>query len=279
MPIGPGVESDGKPYDRRRRRPDQTMTDRPRFLSRLGLADAVTAGNAALGTLAAAAVAFDPTLAARLVLLGAVADGLDGVIARRYGGTAIGPHLDSLADVASFGVAPALIVAATVTGAYPLDSSPLLFVAGLLVPAGYVALAVIRLAVYNVEDEGAKTTHGVQTTLAATVIAASVLAGLDSPAVVLGLAAVSAPLMVTPVRYPDLHPQDALVMGVVQACAILFAGMAGESFAFALLFLALGYLVLGPRFYWRDVGEAVDEPDEAANGSPESDSPDPKPGA
>ncbi|MFC6785436.1 protein sorting system archaetidylserine synthase [Halobaculum halobium] len=238
------------------------MTDRPRFLSRLGMADAVTAGNAALGTLAAAAVAFDPTLAARLVLLGAVADGLDGVLARRYGGTPVGPHLDSLADVASFGVAPALIVAATVTGAYPFASSPVLFAAGLLVPAVYVALAVIRLAVYTVEDEGTKTTHGVQTTLAATVIAASVLAGLDSPAVVLGLAALSAPLMVTAIRYPDLHPQDALVMGVVQAFAIVLGGMAGESFAFALLFLALGYLVLGPRFYWRDAGEGDEEPSE-----------------
>ncbi|MFB9823126.1 protein sorting system archaetidylserine synthase [Halobaculum roseum] len=245
------------------------MTDRPRFLSRLGLADAVTAGNAALGTLAAVAAAVDPTLAARLVLLAAVADGLDGVLARRYGGTPVGPHLDSLADVASFGVAPALIVAATVTGSYPLDSAPAVYAAGLVVPAAYVALAVIRLAVYNVEDEGAKTTHGVQTTLAATVIAASVLAGLDSPAVVLGLAAVSAPLMVTPVRYPDLHPQDALVMGVVQACAILLTGMAGESFAFALLFLALGYLVLGPRFYWRDVSESAEDPDDQAGESTE----------
>ncbi|UIO98525.1 protein sorting system archaetidylserine synthase [Halobaculum sp. CBA1158] len=239
------------------------MTDRPRFCSRLGLADMVTAGNAALGTLAAAVVAISPELAARLVLLGAIADGLDGVVARRYGGTAVGPHLDSLADVASFGVAPALLVAATVTGAYPLADSPVVFAAGLAVPAVYVALAVVRLAVYTVEESGAKTTHGVQTTLAATVIAASVLAGLDSPAVVLGLAALAAPLMVTPVRYPDLHPQDALVMGVVQALAVLLGGMAGESFAFALLFLALGYLVLGPRFYWREV---VDRPDGGPGG-------------
>ncbi|WP_277553120.1 protein sorting system archaetidylserine synthase [Halobaculum limi] len=246
------------------------MTERPRFLSRLGLADVVTAGNAALGTLAAAFVAVDPALAARLLLLGAIADGLDGVLARRYGGTAVGPHLDSLADVASFGVAPALLVAATVTSAYSLATNPALYVAGLAVPAAYVAMAVIRLAVYTVEDSGAKTTHGVQTTLAATIIAASVLAGLDAPLLVLGLAALATPLMVTPIRYPDLHPQDALVMGVVQAFAVLLGGMAGESFAFALLFLALGYLFLGPRFYWRNVSDdgdaeqsvdATDDPD------------------
>ena len=82
----------------------------PRFLGQLGLADAVTVANAAVGFVAAAVAVGDPTLAARLVLLAAIADGLDGVIARARGGTPVGDYLDSLADVASFGVAPAVLV-------------------------------------------------------------------------------------------------------------------------------------------------------------------------
>jgi CDP-diacylglycerol--serine O-phosphatidyltransferase len=39
-------------------------------------------------------------------------------------------------------------------------------------------------------------------------------------------------------------------MGVVQGLAIVLRGRPGEVFAFALLFLALAYLTLGPRFYW-----------------------------
>ncbi|QLG26526.1 protein sorting system archaetidylserine synthase [Halorarum halophilum] len=229
------------------------MSQRPRFLSRLGVADVVTAGNAALGTLAALAATYDPEVAARLILLAAVADGLDGVLARKYGGTPVGPHLDSLADVASFGVAPAVLVAVVATGQWTWSASPALFAASALVPALYVAMAVVRLGVYNVEDEGEKTTHGVQTTLAATVVAAGTLAGMGSPTLLLGLAAILAPLMVTPVQYPDLHWRDALVMGVVQAGAILLPDRPGEVFAFALLFLALGYMTLGPRYYWRDV--------------------------
>ena len=240
------------------------MSRRPRFLSRLGVADVVTAGNAALGLLAALAATFDPGVAARLVLLAAVADGLDGVLARKYGGTPVGPHLDSLADVASFGVAPAVLVAVIATGEWTWASSPALFVASAVVPAVYVSMAVVRLAVYNVEDEGEKTTHGVQTTLAATVIAAGTLAEIGSPPLLLGLAAVLAVLMVTPIRYPDLHWRDALVMGVVQAGAILLGGLPGGVFAFALLFLALGYMTLGPRFYWRDV--SGDDPDDLADG-------------
>ena len=239
------------------------MSNRPRFLSRLGVADAVTVGNAALGFAAAAAAAFDVELAARLVLLAAIADGLDGVLARKYGGTAVGPHLDSLADVASFGVAPALLVTAVATAEWTPAAAPARVALAVAVPAAFVAMAVVRLGVYNVTDEGAKTTHGVQTTLAATVLAACVLAGLATPPLLVGLAGALAALMVTPVRYPDLHAQDALVMGAVQALAVLLTGEPGRVFAFAVLFLALGYTTLGPRFYWRDVSDPPREEEDA----------------
>ncbi|MFC6737129.1 phosphatidylcholine/phosphatidylserine synthase, partial [Halolamina salina] len=48
---------------------------RLRSLGRLGPADAVTVGNAALGFLAVVAATVDIGLAARIVLLGAIADG------------------------------------------------------------------------------------------------------------------------------------------------------------------------------------------------------------
>ncbi|WP_101296479.1 protein sorting system archaetidylserine synthase [Halegenticoccus soli] len=223
-----------------------------RFAGRLGLADAVTVSNAALGFLAAVAATVEPNLAARLILLAAMADGLDGVIARKVGGTPAGEYLDSLADVASFGVAPAILVASVVRGAWSLESEPLLFAAGIACPALFVAMAVVRLGLYTAYDGDAESTEGVQTTLAATILAAGVLAGwFVGPAALVGLTALLAALMVTTVNYPDLHWQDALVMGVVQALAVLLTGFPGEVFAFGLLFVALAYLFLGPRFYWR----------------------------
>ncbi|MFW5974152.1 MAG: CDP-alcohol phosphatidyltransferase family protein, partial [Natrialbaceae archaeon] len=60
-----------------------------RVVERLGLADVMTLANATLGVVAmAAAVLGEVTLVARLILLAAVADGLDGIIARTRGGTA-----------------------------------------------------------------------------------------------------------------------------------------------------------------------------------------------
>lgn len=222
----------------------------PRFVGRLGLADAVTVGNAMLGFLAAFVATRDAGLAARIVLLAAVMDGLDGVIARRRGGTLAGPYLDSLADVASFGVAPALLVASRATDAWSLSTDPLAYGVALLLPAVYVAMAVTRLGLYTAYDSDASETKGVPSTLAATILSAGVLAGFVGPTLLVALSGLLAALMVTQITYPDLHPQDALVMGIVQALAILLRGRPGEVFAFALLFLALAYLFFGPRFYW-----------------------------
>ncbi len=233
-----------------------------RFVDRLGLADAVTVANAAVGFLAVIAATVDVTLAARLILLAAIADGLDGVVARHRGSTPAGPYLDSLADVASFGVAPAALVAVVVLDAGSFATDPLLIGVGLASAAVFVALAVARLGLYIAYDSDSRETVGVPTTLAATLLAAAVLAGYTDPIPLVVATAGFALLMGSTITYPDLHAQDAMVMGLVQAAVILtpVGRMAtpmlppwiGEGFAFALLFLASAYLILGPAFYWGD---------------------------
>jgi CDP-diacylglycerol--serine O-phosphatidyltransferase len=39
-------------------------------------------------------------------------------------------------------------------------------------------------------------------------------------------------------------------MGLVQVAAVVARGWVGRGFAYALLFLALAYLFLSPRWYW-----------------------------
>lgn len=234
----------------------------PRFVGRLGVADVVSAANAALGFLAVVAATVDPRLGARLVLLAAVADGLDGVLARRYGGTPSGEYLDSLADVSSFCVAPAAVVAVVAAERWPLaDGSPMALVA-VAVPALFVAMGVVRLAMYTAYDAKANHTEGVPTTLAASIISAAVLAGIDRPAVLVAATAVFCYLMVSTIEYPDLLARDALLMGVVHTLAVLFPRLQGgihpyvrgAIFPYALLYLALAYLLLSPWLYWRETG-------------------------
>jgi CDP-diacylglycerol--serine O-phosphatidyltransferase len=226
---------------------------RPRFVGCLGIADVVTAANAGLGFVAVFAATVDPELAARLVLLAAIADGLDGLLARRYGSTPAGEHLDSLADVASFSVAPAFLVATLASEAWGYDG--LRSIAAVAVGALFVAAGVVRLGMYTAYDTGNAHTEGVPTTLAATLLAAGVLAGVSDPAIVVTVAAVLTLLMVSPVTYPDLYPRDALAMGVVQAAAVLVPLAFSRLFPRALLAWALAYLALAPRFYWRTEGK------------------------
>ncbi|PSP55220.1 CDP-diacylglycerol--serine O-phosphatidyltransferase [Halobacteriales archaeon QS_1_67_19] len=237
----------------------------PRFVGRLSVADAVTVANAALGFLAVAAATVDPGLAAQLVLLAAIADGLDGVLARVAGSTPAGEYLDSLADVASFGVAPAALVFAVARRQWELTEPSALAAAVFCVPAVFVAMAVVRLGLYTAYDTGNAHTEGVPSTLAGTVLAAAVPAGVESGAVLLGATAVFSYLMVTRITYPDLYARDALAMGGVQALAVLAPGAFGRLFPRALLAAALAYLLLGPLFYWREIetGEPDDRPREA----------------
>ena len=220
---------------------------RPRFVGRLGLADAVTTLNAGLGFVAVAVVAVDVGLAARLVLLAAIADAIDGIVARYRGGSELGELLDSLADVSSFGVAPALIVLEASVGLSSLGWTTE-HVLGLAFGAAFVSMAVIRLGLYTTLDTEDASTQGVQTSLAATLLAVGVLAGVPATLLYWALG-VFAVLMVLPITYPDLRVRDAVLMGILQTIAIAVPAAYGSLFPRVLLAWALGYLVLGPPLY------------------------------
>lgn len=231
---------------------------RPRFVGRVGPADVVTVANAIVGFLAVAAAVVDPRLAARLVLLAAIGDGVDGVVARRFGGSAIGEHLDSLSDVAAFGVAPAFAVSAYTADTWGesgdvgsvVDASPAVLLA-VAVSALFVGMVVLRLGLYAAYDAGNHHTDGVPSTLAATVLAAVILAQAGGGVVLLAGTALMSYLMVTTVTYPDLLARDALLMGAVQGIAVLLPDAFGRTFPYALLVLSLAYLCLSPWLYWR----------------------------
>jgi len=231
-----------------------------RVRARLGLADAMSLANATLGLLAmVVAVNVGPTLAAQLILLAAVADGLDGIIARSYGSTDVGPYLDSMADIVSFGTAPALFVfAATwvqVSGAVPPGlPAPGLFatVAVAAVPAVLVVFSLVRTALYTVHVDPDVRRPGIQNTLAASILAAGYLAGLTSPPVLLAGATVLSVLMIAPIPYPKLSARDAFIMGAIQTGAVVAPRMLGRLLPRTLLLAALAYMLLAPRFYWEE---------------------------
>jgi len=225
-----------------------------RVRERLGAADVMTLLNATLGVVAmTVAITGDPEDVARLILLAAVADGLDGIMARQFGGTAAGPYLDSMADIVSFGTAPALFLFAVARAEWaPLTDEPALYALAAGAASLFVVFSLVRTVLYTVyvgEDENRP---GIQNTLAASILAAAYLAGVTAVPVMLGAGAVLSVLMVAPVPYPKLAARDALLMGVVQMAAIAVPAALERIFPRALLVAALAYLTLAPRYYWEE---------------------------
>lgn len=105
----------------------------------------------------------DFRMAALLILLSMILDGLDGKLARRLdASSAFGKELDSLSDLVSFGVAPAILV-------YALNLKTMGFL-GLVVALAFAICGAIRLARFNVLNI---TTHflGIPITAAGSLIA------------------------------------------------------------------------------------------------------------
>nr|WP_213003698.1 phosphatidylcholine/phosphatidylserine synthase [Actinoplanes consettensis] len=175
---------------------EHTMRRRISF----ALVNACTLASLALGLTAIfLAMHGDPRLAAAF-LVGCVGfDGLDGALARKLGvSSPFGAQMDSLADMCSFGLAAPVVVYASLADRVPTAAAA---VACMLV----AGCAAIRLARFNVSPKDGKFFSGVPTTMAAAVLALTVLIGLPLPGIaVLGGVAVLAFAMVSSFPYAKL---------------------------------------------------------------------------
>ena len=177
-----------------------------------------------------------------------VLDMLDGRIARLTGSTsAFGIEFDSLADVISFGVAPAIMLFAW--GLNPLGR--LGWAAGFL----FVAAAAVRLARFNIQSGSQDKRYfvGMPSPAAAGIPAATVYAypwGFQTYAEalpVLALVIVPALLMVSTIRFRsfkslDLQARRSYPVLILIALGLALLAAQGE---LVLLILAYGYLASG----------------------------------
>ncbi|WP_047868334.1 phosphatidylcholine/phosphatidylserine synthase [Nocardiopsis sp. RV163] len=231
---------------------------------RLGVADYLTLGNALCGFLAvwALVVAQSAQEAAGiagplprtamatvvgLLLVAAALDVLDGRVARKLGGSGMGAELDNLADVISFGFAPAFFF---VVWGMRTGGPDLLPVAA----GGAVLLAVIvRLARFSCQAPGSSYFTGLPCPFGAMAVVTVVL--LDPP-LIAGVTAVLliSWLMVSRMEYPKPRGRKAhAVLGILAVGVALMAawGMglpAGQTLIYLMSAAVLGFIVTIP-FY------------------------------
>lgn len=207
--------------------------DRRLALLDLGVADVLTLGNGVMGMLAIVTLtvnvpylawleglASDRVLAAVLIGIGALLDGLDGIVAARLGGSDLGADLDSLSDLVTFVLAPAVMTLLAFQAIHPLTS--------IVVALTVLVFGMVRLARFNASPEReARDFSGLPSPVAAAGIVLLVVTWdrLGLPAgLALALIALFAFFMVSTVPYPKARRR-------------------GPSLAAGLLVFALGVVV------------------------------------
>jgi CDP-diacylglycerol---serine O-phosphatidyltransferase len=190
---------------------------------RLSAADSLSLGNALCGFLAVCVLAasaidalrtddsFTPTAnyfatAVVLLLIGATCDLFDGLVARRFRASAMGAELDNLADVISFGFAPAFMV--VIWGGFT-DEVP--FAAVVAAAAAVLVAGVVRLARFACVKTKSGDFMGLPIPMGAMTVISIVLLfepGIWSLLAVLGVAW----LMVSRIEYPKPKGQLAAVV-------------------------------------------------------------------
>lgn len=225
----------------------------------LRMADAFTIANATLGFLAITYTSDGKfQLAAAFIFLAVIADGLDGIVARRFGGgkPSMGDYLDIMADYLSFCVAPAILfyqmyfnVAASPFATLPQDvlvgaAAGLFMVLGLLRLARHVAMAGPEAGRF----QGLPTTGaGLFATL---LVAVGGLGDVITALLILG----AGWLMVAEAPYPKIRNETAMASGaLVMACAAAAFLLPGGSYGLQVVLLvglagASLYLVSGLAF-------------------------------
>jgi len=211
----------------------------------LSAADVFTIINASLGFLS---VVFTMEgmipHAAAMVMFAVVADGLDGVVARRFGTTwRAGDYLDIMADTISFGVAPSIMVV-SVYG-YP----------GIPFSILWLSMTLARLARFCQRKDERTWFIGFPSASAALMLSSTVVAMRVMEVmsfemyIVLGLMAFLSFMLISEVRYQKLRGSVLYGSGL----AVLLSGVVvllGYPQA-ALLMAALVLLYMASPAFWR----------------------------
>jgi CDP-diacylglycerol--serine O-phosphatidyltransferase len=194
-----------------------------RIAEMVSVADAFTILNALLG-FSALLAAFEGNLelAYVLVVLGVLADGLDGMVARRFGSKwMIGDFLDIMADTVTFAVAPSVLMYVTYREALGDPDLGLGAQAGqvimFLVGAMVITLGVLRLARFcyeSEEDESGVYFTGLPIPATALLVVTMLLMGWPG-LVVAAFTVVSAILMVSDLKYPKARGWPGFTVGAL----------------------------------------------------------------
>ena len=218
------------------------------MLKLIGPADTITILNATLGFLAVLMLFInEQRLAFTLILLALLADGLDGIVARRLGKGAMGDYLEAMADMMSLSIAPLIFVFTIYTPT--ITGQPMLQISLIAISLFFLICAVIRLASFHILKETISFL-GLPASVSAIfiLILTSMYLNLEFILLVIVILAAS---MIIPVRFPKPGIAMNTVATVLIIITIIFY-TAYDNLAGTLLMCALFiYTFIGPLVFYK----------------------------
>ena len=181
-------------------------------------------------------------LAVTFIFLGILADGLDGIIARKKGKGPLGEYIEAMSDMSSMVIAPSLVVL-FIYQKTAAESIPLLLIL-LAIILLYVVCGIIRLAAFHPLKHqksflGLPASAATLTLLVVSVFYASLL-------YILPIMALISLLMILPIPFPKPTWRiNALTTGLIIITLLLW-NLFFTIAPLSLLFCLLLYIFLGP---------------------------------
>lgn len=171
--------------------------------------------------------------AALFIVAAMISDGLDGRVARYLNASSeFGKELDSLCDLVSFGVAPAIL-------AYAFLLKDLPGVGGYLVAAFFATCGAMRLARFNVNTGVVKGYFmGLPIPAGGCVVATFIMLGIKPSGIIFPImVAVCGYLMVSTIKYPDFKGKGEKIRMIPVIMTLLIAGYILFTMKDAILFV------------------------------------------
>jgi len=173
--------------------------------------------------------------AALFIVAAMISDGLDGRVARYLKvSSEFGKELDSLCDLVSFGVAPAILAYAFLLKDFGII--------GYLVAAFFATCGALRLARFNVNTGVVKGYFmGLPIPAAGCVVATFVMLGIKPTGWIFPiLVTIFAYLMVSTIKYPDFKGKGEKIRAIPVAITVIIAGY--------ILFIVKDAILFSPFF-------------------------------
>ena len=205
----------------------------------LSAADSFSLLNALFGITSITALFYNNIwLSFSLILLAVLADGMDGWVARRYGGNL--PIIDEFADMISFVAAPYAMIS--------------YFYSPLILPFCYfyVLAAIVHLINYHMHRNNYFI--GITTPAAAIIVTSMTVLHANLLLEIIAVT-ISSALMITPLKYPRIEGIAKIISPIIILLAIIL-GKNYAFFTFLLLISTIIYAIAGP-FYARYHGEMM----------------------